>query len=73
MVITGSEKTAVRGVGAVEDAVFLAEVAAEAMGWLPLGEGMYLHRGGTEAPEVPIVVTGMPDVALADMNVLLMG
>ncbi len=73
MVITGSEAPAARGAGAVEDAVFLAEVAAEAMGWLPLGEGVYLHRGCPEAPEAPIVVTGVPDGALAGMNVLLMG
>jgi len=28
-----------------EDAQWLAEVEAESIGWLPLGDGAYLHMG----------------------------
>ena len=31
-----------------EDAQFLAEVAAESIGWLPLGDGAYLHIGNLD-------------------------
>lgn len=69
MVISGCS-----GVPAVlADEDFLAEVAAESMGWLPLGEGMYLHWGCPDDLSPSITVTGVPDVALAGLNVLLVG
>ena len=43
-----------------EDAQFLAEVAAESIGWLPLGDGAYLHVGDPEA--LVIEVVGVPEV-----------
>ena len=55
------------------DAQALAELqalAAEAMGWQPLGEGAYLHHGNAE--ENVIHVVGIPDTALAGFNVLLL-
>lgn len=56
-----------------EDAQFLAEVAAEAIGWLPLGEGAYLHVGNPDQQELVITVVGMPDAAMAGMHVLWVG
>jgi hypothetical protein len=47
----------------------LAAIEAEAMGWLPLGDGAYLHVGAREA--LVIEVVGVPDVEMAGMNVLL--
>lgn len=41
------------------------------MGWLPLGDGVYLHVGDTEA--LVITVVGVPDTGMAAMNVLLVG
>ena len=29
----------------LDEAAFLAEVQAESIGWLPLGDGAYLHLG----------------------------
>lgn len=49
----------------------LAAIEAEAIGWLPLGEGAYLHMGEPEA--LVITVTGLPDAGMAGMNVLLVG
>lgn len=51
----------------------LAAIEAEAIGWLPLGDGAYLHLGKPEEEEVVITVTGIPDAAMAGMNVLLVG
>lgn len=56
-----------------EDAQFVAEVAAESIGWLPLGDGAYLHLGHPDEENVVITVTGVPDAAMAGMNVLLLG
>ena len=33
----------------VEDAQWLANVAAESIGWQPLGDGAYLHLGDPDA------------------------
>lgn len=55
-----------------ELAADLAALAAEAVGWLPLGEGAYLHLGELDAQELVITVTGVPDVGMAGMNVLLL-
>jgi hypothetical protein len=53
----------------------LAELQAlkgEAIGWLPLGEGVYLHHGDPEGEENFIEVVGIPDASMAGMNVLLL-
>lgn len=57
----------------VEDAQWLANLAAESIGWLPLGDGAYLHIGKPDEEEVVITVTGIPDASMAGMNVLLVG
>ena len=53
----------------------LATIQAEAIGWIPLGQGAYLHHGlhhGHEPEdEVTITVVGLPDAGLAGQNVLL--
>lgn len=50
-------------------------IEAEAIGWLPLtteeGECAYLHVGDPSA--MVITVVGVPDSAMAGMNVLLVG
>lgn len=42
----------------LDEAAFLAEVQAESIGWLPLGNGAYLHVGDPEA--LVITVVGVP-------------
>jgi len=42
---------------------------AESIGWLPLGDGAYLHVGDPEGDIITVV--GVPDVSMAGMNVLL--
>lgn len=49
----------------------LSTIAAESIGWIPLGEGTYLHIGNSDEDEVVITITGVPDVAMTGMNVLL--
>ena len=49
----------------------LAPIEAESIGWLPLGDGAYLHVGDPEAPVITVV--GVPEVGMAGMNVLLVG
>lgn len=50
----------------------LAAIETEAMGWIPLGTGAYLHQG--VAPEtdgaIVIQIVGIPDVQMAAMNVV---
>ncbi len=53
--------------------VELAAIEAESIGWLPLGNGTYLHLGNPGEEDVVITVTGVPDVGMAGMNVLLVG
>ena len=53
--------------------VELAAIEAESIGWLPLGEGAYLHLGKPDEEEVVITVVGVPDASMAGMNVLLVG
>ena len=61
-----------------EDSVtFAAEmeaIKAESIGWLPLGQGVYFHHGDAQVSEEAIVieVVGIPDAAMAGMNVLLL-
>ena len=54
-----------------DELVFLAEVAAESIGWLPLEGGSYLHVGKPDEEEVVINVVGLLDTCMAGMNVLL--
>ena len=49
----------------------LAAIEAESIGWLPLGEGAYLHVGDPEGDVINVV--GVPEVGMAGMNVLLLG
>lgn len=48
----------------------LTAIAAESIGWLPLGDGAYLHIGKADEEEVVITVVGVPDAGMAGMNVL---
>lgn len=57
----------------VEDAQWLANLAAESIGWLPLSEGAYLHLGKPAEEEIVITVVGVPEVGMAGMNVMLVG
>ena len=43
------------------------------IGWLPLGDGGYLHLGHPDEEEPIITVVGVPDVSMAGMNVMLLG
>ena len=58
----------------LEEALDLATLRAEAMGWVPLSQGAYLHQGA--APQSPqelvIEVVGVPDANMAGLNVLLL-
>ncbi|MDO9277500.1 MAG: hypothetical protein Q7U05_02895 [Polaromonas sp.] len=49
----------------------LQALAAESMGWQPLSEGAYLHHGDAGGEDM-IQVVGLPDIALAGLNVLLL-
>ena len=51
----------------------LAAIEAESIGWLPLGDGAYLHLGKPDEEEMVITVTGLPDASMTGMNVLLVG
>ena len=51
----------------------LTAIEAESIGWLPLGEGAYLHLGNPDEEEVVITLVGVPDASMAGMNVLLVG
>ena len=51
----------------------LAAIEAEAIGWLPLGDGAYLHVGKPDEEEIVINVVGVPEVGMVGMNVLLVG
>lgn len=52
-----------------ELAAELKAIAAESIGWRPLGEGVYLHVGDAHGDVITVV--GVPDAAMAGMNVLL--
>ena len=51
----------------------LQAIAAESIGWIPLGEGSYLHAGSPDDEAAVITVVGLPDAAMAGSNVLLVG
>lgn len=48
----------------------LAALEIEAMGWLPLDAGQYLHQGKPVDEDVIITVTGTPDLTMAGSNIL---
>ncbi len=50
----------------------LQALAAQSMGWQPLDHGVYLHHGDAFGQENVIHVVGVPDVAMARLNVLLL-
>lgn len=52
--------------------VELQALAAEAIGWQFLGQGTYLHYGDIDGEDNVIQVVGVPDVQMAEMNVLLL-
>ncbi len=58
-----------------EDAQFLAEVAAESIGWLPLADGAYLHLHLCKQDEEEVIITviGVPDTGMVGMSVLWVG
>ena len=51
----------------------LVAIEAESIGWLPLGEGAYLHVGDPDEEEIVITVVGVPEVGMVGGNVLLVG
>ena len=51
----------------------LAAIEGESIGWQPLGNGAHLHLGNPQEEEIVITVTGVPEVGMAGMNVLLVG
>ena len=51
----------------------LAAIEAESIGWLPLGDGAYLHLGKPDEEEIVITVVGVPEVGMATLNVLPLG
>lgn len=54
----------------------LDQLEAEAIGWIPLEEGAYLHLGDplalVKGDQIVIDVVGVPDASMAGMNVLLL-
>jgi len=51
----------------------LGAIKAESIGWLPLGDGAYLHLGKPYEEEVVITVVGVADAGMAGINVLWVG
>jgi hypothetical protein len=49
----------------------LQELAGEAIGWIPLEDGAYLHLS-SEGRQDRVVITGLPDAGLDGENVLLL-
>lgn len=56
----------------VDLAADLKAIAAESIGWQPLGPGAYLHHGAPDEKDTIVTVVGIPDVEMAGMNVLLL-
>lgn len=65
--------TLLRSAVDLDEAAFLAEVQAESIGWLPVGDGAYLHLGHPDEEKLVITVVGVPDAGMAGMNVMLLG
>jgi hypothetical protein len=55
-----------------DDEPFLAEVAVEAIGWVPLEAHAYVHLDKPGEAELVITIVGLPDADMAAMNVLLL-
>ena len=49
----------------------LAAIAAESIGWLPVGDDAYLHVGNPDALVIDVV--GVADAGMAGVNVLWVG
>jgi len=47
----------------------LQEIAAESIGWLPLGDRAYLHVGSEECETIEVV--GIPSAEMQGLTVLL--
>ena len=45
----------------------LAEIEAEAIGWVPLGDGCYLHTGNDSSE---VLIVGTATAGMAGINVL---
>jgi hypothetical protein len=45
----------------------LAQIQAESIGWIPLEEGAYLHKGSDDSV---IQVVGLPSPEMSDSNML---
>jgi hypothetical protein len=45
----------------------LAQIQAESIGWIPLEEGAYLHKGSDDSV---IQVVGLPTPEMSDSNIL---
>jgi hypothetical protein len=45
----------------------LAEIEAEAIGWVPLGDGCYLHTGNDSSE---VLIVGTATAVMAGINVL---
>lgn len=56
----------------LDELAFLRETQAEAIGWLPVADGAYVHVGKPDENEVVITVVGLPEASMAGMNVLLL-
>ena len=55
-----------------DDIADLNALAAESIGWQPLGEGAYLHHGDVDETQNVIHVVGIPETSMAGVNVLLL-
>jgi hypothetical protein len=58
-----------------EDIADLQALAAEAMGWQPMGAGAYFHQGRKESEgqtEQVVHIVGLPDLALTGESVFLL-
>lgn len=53
--------------------VEIANIEAESICWLPLGDGAYFHLGKSDEEDVVITVVGVPEAGMAGMNVLWVG
>ena len=52
----------------------LQALAGESMGWQPLSDRAYVHHGDKDATDCESIlyVVGVPDIAFAGLNVLLL-
>lgn len=50
----------------------LKVIEAEAIGWLPLEQGAYIHYGAGDQTDDVIHIVGVPDAQLAEFNVVLL-